>query len=73
MFSAKSWGQEQKFVLASFWTFEHEALKFQERSNFDLFAFNTKSWRPNTKKLFNLQFSMPKVRGWMQKKLLNLF
>jgi len=37
------------------------------------FAFNTKSWRPNTKKLFNLQFSMPKVRGWMQKNCLASF
>jgi len=54
MFGVKSWGQEQKFVLASFWAPKHEALKFQEMLNFDLFALNTESWRPSAKKLFDL-------------------
>jgi hypothetical protein len=38
MFNVESWGQDQKFVLAFFWAPEHEALKFQERLNFDFFC-----------------------------------
>jgi hypothetical protein len=51
------------FVLTSFRAPKHEALKFQERLNFDFFAFDIESWRPRAKKLFNLQFSMAKVGG----------
>jgi hypothetical protein len=54
MLGAESWGQEQKFVLASFWAPEHETLKFQERLKFDFFALDTESWRLNTKKMFDL-------------------
>ncbi len=53
MFGVESWGQEQKIVLASFWALEHEALKFQETLNFDLFALDTESWRPSAKKLLH--------------------
>ncbi len=73
MFGAESWGQEQKFVLASFWALEHEALKFQERLNFDFLHSTPKVGGQTQKKLFNLQFSMPKVGGWMQKNCLASF
>jgi hypothetical protein len=41
--------------------------------NFDFFALDTESWRPNIKKLFNFQVSMPKVAGWTQKHCLASF
>lgn len=66
MFSAKSWGQEQKNVLASFWTPKRKVLKFQDflyltpkvggqgQKNYSTSNFQCKKLEAKQKTLFSL-------------------
>jgi hypothetical protein len=73
MFSAENWGEEQKFVLATFWAPEHEALKFWKRLNFDFFCTQHRKLEAKGKK-----FAQPPIfdaKSWRLniKKLFGLF